>query len=142
MRIKWTSTYFASQSVTLQHFFRYYGIMEACIQQSSVAQDLKSLYHLRYFYVDEGGTGRYTCGVAFESTMTLFSKYKFDKFCDEENGIRQWSGPPRTQSFKDIWRSIFVSVAYLAMVYRWSTQILIRWIVLCSRINQAGRIGS
>jgi hypothetical protein len=94
--MKKTCTYFAPQSVTfLQHFFRYYGIMEACLQQSPVGTDYKDLYDLRYFYVDEGGTGRYTCGVAFESMMTLLSKYGDTSLINyiSKNHIRQWSGP-------------------------------------------------
>ena len=76
--MKRTSTYFAHQSFTfLQHFFSYYGIMEASLQQYPVALDLKD-YNLRYFYVDEGGIGHYTCGVAYESMMTLLRKYRFD----------------------------------------------------------------
>ena len=51
--------------------------MESCLQQSRVSRDFKD-YDLRYFYVDEGGIGRYTCGVAFESMMTLLRKYRFD----------------------------------------------------------------
>ena len=75
--------------------------MEACLQQSPVGTDYKDLYDLRYFYVDEGGTGRYTCGVAFESMMTLFSKYKFDKFCDEEwySAVERSSKNPVVQGY-------------------------------------------
>jgi hypothetical protein len=60
----------------LQHFFRYYNIMEACLQQYLVAPDIKSLYDVRYFYVDEDQIGHYTCGVAFKSMMTLLGKYR------------------------------------------------------------------
>jgi len=31
----------------------------------------RSLYDLRYFHIDQGGIGRFTCEIAFETMMSL-----------------------------------------------------------------------
>jgi hypothetical protein len=57
--------------------------MKACLQHRRVEVDDRALYDLRYFYVDEGRVGHYTCGVAFEAMMSVF-RAREEYFCSHE----------------------------------------------------------
>jgi hypothetical protein len=46
-------------------------IMRECVRGDPVTIDDRSLYDLRYFYVDENKIGRFTCGIAFECMMSI-----------------------------------------------------------------------
>ncbi|KAM6502225.1 hypothetical protein JOM56_002202 [Amanita muscaria] len=56
---------------------RYLTIMRECVRDESVTSDDRSLYDLRYFYVDEKGIGRFTCGLALERMMSML------RICDD-----------------------------------------------------------
>ena len=45
--------------------------MKACVRGDRVNIDDRKLYDLRYFYVDEHHIGRFTCGLAFESMLSI-----------------------------------------------------------------------
>jgi hypothetical protein len=50
---------------------RHLEIMTACVQGDYVTIDDRSLYDLRYFYVDTEGIGHFTCGIACEVMMSI-----------------------------------------------------------------------
>ncbi|KAM6502196.1 hypothetical protein JOM56_002173 [Amanita muscaria] len=56
---------------------RYLTIMRECVRDESVTSDDRSLYDLRYFYVDKKGIGRFTCGLALERMMSML------RICDD-----------------------------------------------------------
>lgn len=45
--------------------------MRACVRGDAVLFNNRKLYDLRHFYVDEKGIGRFTCGIAFETMMSM-----------------------------------------------------------------------
>ncbi|KAF8327351.1 hypothetical protein F5887DRAFT_1274679 [Amanita rubescens] len=49
----------------------YLEIMTACVQGDHVTTDNRSLYDLRHFYVDTEQIGRFTCGIAFETMVSI-----------------------------------------------------------------------
>jgi hypothetical protein len=56
--------------------------MDGCLQHQNVAER-RDLYDLRYFY-DDNSIGQYTCGVAFETMVSIFRQYRLDRFCGQE----------------------------------------------------------
>ena len=60
---------YPSTTVNLQT--SYLTIMRNCVMGDPVSVDDRSLYDLRYFYVDQRGIGGFTCGIAFEYMMSL-----------------------------------------------------------------------
>jgi hypothetical protein len=53
--------------------------MDDCLQGGLITIDHKSLYDLRYFYVQEQH-GHYTCGVVFETMISLLREHRFQHF--------------------------------------------------------------
>jgi len=60
----------------------YLQIMRACVRGDSVGFNIRKLYDLRHFYVDENGIGRYTCGIAFETMMSILRTHDDAPFLD------------------------------------------------------------
>lgn len=58
--------------------------MEACLQNHPVTHNLRNLYDLRHFYIDANDIGQCTCGVAFESMMSILREHRLKDFCDQE----------------------------------------------------------
>ncbi|KAF8221565.1 hypothetical protein L208DRAFT_1462363 [Tricholoma matsutake] len=61
----------------------YLEIMRACVQGDLVRLNDRSLYDLRHFYVDEKGIGRFTCGIAFETMMSMLRTHDDAPFMDD-----------------------------------------------------------
>jgi hypothetical protein len=59
------------------------NIIKACLQHQPVQVDDRTLYDLRYFYVDADRIGHYTCGVAFVTMMRQL-RSRTEQFCREE----------------------------------------------------------
>ena len=57
--------------------------MRACVRGDPVKPNDRSLYDLRHFYVDENGIGHFTCGIAFETMMSMLRKYDDAPFMDD-----------------------------------------------------------
>ncbi|KAH9953864.1 hypothetical protein BGW80DRAFT_1451367 [Lactifluus volemus] len=53
----------------------YLGIMKACVRGGHVWDNDRSLYDLRHFFVDQEGTGHFTCGFAFEAMTLMLRMY-------------------------------------------------------------------
>ena len=49
--------------------------MTACLWGGRVTFPDRSLFDLRYFYVDAEGIGRFTCGIAFETMTSILRTY-------------------------------------------------------------------
>jgi hypothetical protein len=49
--------------------------MRKCVRGDPVEHNYQSLYDLRHFYVDEKGIGRFTCGIAFETMMSILRMF-------------------------------------------------------------------
>lgn len=62
---------------------RYLDIMRACVRGDAVNINDRRLYDLRHFYVDEKGIGCYTCGIAFETMMSILRTYSDAPFLDQ-----------------------------------------------------------
>jgi len=45
--------------------------MGECIRGDRVTYDNRGFHDLRYFYADAKGIGRFTCGIAFETMMSI-----------------------------------------------------------------------
>ncbi|KAF8234815.1 hypothetical protein L208DRAFT_1393487 [Tricholoma matsutake] len=60
----------------------YLQIMRACVRGDPVWLNDRSLYDLRHFYVDEKGIGRFTCGIAFETMMSMLRTHDDAPFMD------------------------------------------------------------
>jgi hypothetical protein len=74
-------------------------IMKACLQKRPVPVDDRTLYDLRYFYVDANQVAHYTCGVAFETMMRQL-RIRTEQFCqDEWYATVRSSGNPVVQGF-------------------------------------------
>jgi len=58
-------------STTVNFPTRYISIMQNCVMGHPVSIDDRTLYDLRYFYVDQQSIGSFTCGIAFETMMSL-----------------------------------------------------------------------
>jgi hypothetical protein len=50
--------------------------MKACVRGDLVRPNDQSLYDLRHFYADKEGIGRCTCGIAFETMMSVLQTYE------------------------------------------------------------------
>ncbi|KAF8804045.1 hypothetical protein BYT27DRAFT_7259493 [Phlegmacium glaucopus] len=61
----------------------YLQIMRACVRGDYVSCNDRTLYDLRHFYVDETDIGRCTCGIAFETMMSLLRTYDDAPFLDD-----------------------------------------------------------
>src|SRR5262245_18710962 len=74
--------------------------MDACLQGSEVEVDIRTLYDLRYLYVDEG-IGHCTCGTAFEAMMSKLREHRLNEFCGQEwySAVQRSSGNPVMQGF-------------------------------------------
>jgi hypothetical protein len=57
--------------------------MRACVRGDPVRPNDRSLYDLRHFYVDEKGIGRFTCGIAFETMMSMLRTHDDAAFVDD-----------------------------------------------------------
>jgi hypothetical protein len=57
--------------------------MRACVRGDAVGFDDRKLYDLRHFYVDDNGTGCYTCGIAFETMMSILRTHDDAPFLDQ-----------------------------------------------------------
>ena len=57
--------------------------MTACVRGDRVTHDDRSLYDLRHFYVDAKRTGRFTCGIAFETMMSILREHLNTPFVDD-----------------------------------------------------------
>ena len=63
---------------------------------------MPELYDLRYFYIDHNTMiGHFTCGVAFETMMSLFRQHRLTQFCGQEwySAVGQSSANPVIQGF-------------------------------------------
>jgi hypothetical protein len=62
---------------------------------------MRELYDLRYFYADNDQIGHYTCGVAFETMMSIFRQHRLDNFHTQEwySALERSSGNPVIQGF-------------------------------------------
>jgi hypothetical protein len=79
---------------------RYFRIMEQCIQGGHVTIDDRNLYDLRYFYVDTQRNGHFTCGIAFESMMSILRRQSDMLFlADSWYGAVLQSSNPVVQGF-------------------------------------------
>jgi hypothetical protein len=75
--------------------------MDTCLQSRPVSSNMPELYDLQYFYVDANHIGQYTCGVAFETMMSLFRRHRLSLFCGQEwySAVQRSSGNPVVQGF-------------------------------------------
>jgi hypothetical protein len=58
--------------------------MDACLQSQTVLVNMQEYYDLRYFYVDQDSIGRFTCGIAFETMMSIYRQHRLIQFCGQE----------------------------------------------------------
>jgi hypothetical protein len=56
--------------------------MGECVRGDPVAYDDRKLYDLRHFYVCDDDIGHYTCGIAFETMMSILRTYEDAPFRD------------------------------------------------------------
>jgi hypothetical protein len=52
--------------------------MKACVRGDPVSLNDRTLYDLRHFYVDEEGFGQFTCGIAFETMVSMLRKMEVE----------------------------------------------------------------
>jgi hypothetical protein len=57
--------------------------MKACVRGDPVSLNDRTLYDLQHFYVDEEGFGQFTCGIAFETMMSMLRTRDDAPFRDE-----------------------------------------------------------
>jgi len=70
-------------STTVNFPTRYISIMQKCVMGDPVEIDDRTLYDLRYFYVDKQSIGRFTCGIAFETMMSSLRTLDATQFMDD-----------------------------------------------------------
>jgi hypothetical protein len=75
-------------------FSRYFEIMDACLQHRHVHFD-NDLIDFRYFYLDTKRIGDCTCGIAFETTVSILRQHRLDRFCGPEwySAVERSSNP-------------------------------------------------
>jgi hypothetical protein len=57
--------------------------MQNCVMGHPVSIDDRTLYDLRYFYVDPWNIGSFTCGIAFETMMSSLRMHDTTQFKDD-----------------------------------------------------------
>lgn len=70
-------------STTVNFPTRSISIMRNCVMGHPVSIDDRTLYDLRYFYIDQQSIGSFTCGIAFETMMSSLRIHNATQFKDD-----------------------------------------------------------
>jgi len=70
-------------STTVNFPTRYISIMRNCVRGYPVSIDDRTLYDLRYFYLNQRSIGSFTCGIAFETMMSSLRMHDTTQFKDD-----------------------------------------------------------
>jgi hypothetical protein len=92
---------FRSCLVFLKIFSRYFDIVEACLRCDFFPWNIQELCDCRYFYFDDQDIGHCTCGVAFETMMSILREHRLDHFRDPGwyTAVRRSSENPLVQRY-------------------------------------------
>ncbi|KIM48927.1 hypothetical protein M413DRAFT_15175 [Hebeloma cylindrosporum] len=87
-------TFVIFSSTTVNFPASYISIMRSCVMGHPVDADDRALYLRYFFYVDQG-IGGFTCGIAFETMMSLLRMHDATQFKDDSwySAVSQYSNP-------------------------------------------------